>query len=100
MKRLRAILFTALAIAMVVLAVWGWLALSNHKAQGNEGQWNGVDKNVVEKYASEAGRPPSQPLINTGQGDMPLFIFAAGGAIGGFMAGYYWRKVISEKKKD
>ncbi len=45
----------------------------------------------VEKYAEEHGRAPVDPLINTDQGDLLLFMFLLGGAIGGFIAGYYWR---------
>jgi ABC-type cobalt transport system substrate-binding protein len=53
--------------------------------------WSGVDETVVEKYAEEHGRAPVDPLINTDQGDLLLFMFLLGGTIGGFIAGYYWR---------
>ncbi len=26
-----------------------------------------------------------------------LFVFALGGAVGGFVAGYFWRRLITEK---
>jgi hypothetical protein len=29
---------------------------------------------------------------------MLLFVFALGGAVGGFAAGYYWRRLVMEKK--
>lgn len=54
-------------------------------------EWRGVDKSVVEKYAEEHGRTAREPFINTDQGDLLLFVFLIGGAIGGFAAGYYWR---------
>ncbi len=53
--------------------------------------WSGVDETVVEKYAEEHGRPGIDPLINTDQGDLLLFMFLIGGLVGGFAAGYYWR---------
>lgn len=56
-------------------------------------KWSGVDESVVEKYAGEHGRAPKDPVINTDQGDMLLFLFLLGGAVAGFAAGYYWRKL-------
>lgn len=61
-------------------------------------KWPGIDESVVEKYAKEQGREAHEPLINIGQGDLRLFVFLLAGAAGGFGAGYYWRKLISEKK--
>lgn len=62
--------------------------------------WTGVDEAVVEKIAKEQGRVVKSPLINTDQGDLLLFVFLVGGAIGGFAAGYFWRQLISEKKSE
>lgn len=61
-------------------------------------KWTGVDESVVEKYAKEHGREASEPLINTDQGDLLLFVFLAGGAIGGFGAGYSWRMLSKERQ--
>ena len=61
--------------------------------------WVGVDEAVVEKVAKEHGREAKPPLINTEQGDLLLFIFLLGGAVGGFAGGYCWRMLVSEKKK-
>lgn len=63
-------------------------------------KWSGVDESVVKKYAKEHGREASEPLINTDQGDLLLFVFLLAGTIGGFMAGYYWRVLIEKKDKD
>ena len=62
-----------------------------------EGKWGGVDESVVEKYAKEHGREAREPLINTDQGDLLLFVFLLGGAVGGFTAGYCWRMLMVEK---
>ena len=58
------------------------------------GEWDGVDKAVVEKFAREAGRPPREPLINTDRGDLLLFVFLVAGAVGGFVAGYCFRALF------
>ena len=60
--------------------------------------WVGVDEAVVEKVAKEHGREAHEPLINTDQGDMLLFVFLLGGAAGGFAAGYSYR-MLTEKPK-
>jgi len=59
--------------------------------------WTGVDETVVEKYAAEAGRPAREPLINTDQGDLLLFVFALAGAAGGFVAGYCFRDLFGPR---
>lgn len=59
--------------------------------------WIGVDEAVVEKVAREHGREAKTPLINTDKGDLLLFVFLIAGAVGGFVGGYYWRMLISEK---
>lgn len=66
-------------------------------AEEKEGKWPGVDETVVEKFAKAQGREARDPLINTDQGDLLLFLFLLAGAVGGFVAGYYWRILISEK---
>jgi ABC-type cobalt transport system substrate-binding protein len=63
-------------------------------------KWGGVDESVVEKYAEEHGRAARDPIINTDQGDLLLFLFLLGGAIGGFAAGYYWRTLTKQKTRE
>jgi ABC-type cobalt transport system substrate-binding protein len=60
-------------------------------------KWPGVDESVVEKYAKEHGREAKEPIINTDQGDLLLFVFLLAGVVGGFIAGYYW-KTLTEKR--
>jgi hypothetical protein len=61
--------------------------------------WPGVDETVVEKFAGQHGREAREPLINTDQGDLLLFVFLLAGAIGGFAGGYYWR-MLTERKES
>jgi cobalt/nickel transport protein len=62
--------------------------------------WTGVDEAVVEKIAGEHGREAKRPLIDPGEGDLLLFAFLVAGAVGGFAAGYYWRKLVAEKPPE
>ena len=97
MKNLARIIATGIVVIIVALAVWGWLTLSHGVTEGAEGPWGGVDVTVIEQYAIDAGREAREPFINTDQGDMLLFVFALGGAVGGFVMGYFWRRLVSEK---
>ncbi len=81
--------------AVLTLAVAG--GFSPGIAQG--ATWPGVDQAVVEKYATAAGRPPQPPLFNPGQGDLLPFAFLVAGAVGGFVAGYYFRELFPRKGK-
>ncbi|HTP66411.1 MAG TPA: cobalt ABC transporter permease [Geobacteraceae bacterium] len=63
-------------------------------------QWQGVDEAVVEKIAREHGREARRPLLDPGEGDLLLFAFLCAGAVGGFTAGYSWRKLVSEKNRN
>jgi cobalt/nickel transport protein len=64
-------------------------------ALGDE-KWAGIDDSVVKKIAKEHGREAKEPLINTDQGDLLLFVFLLAGVVGGFAAGYYWRILMVE----
>lgn len=57
-------------------------------------KWPGVDETVVGRFAEELGRAPRDPLINTDQGDLLLFLFTLAGAAGGFVVGYTWHKLF------
>ncbi|MEW6115925.1 MAG: cobalt ABC transporter permease [Nitrospirota bacterium] len=83
----------------VVLVCVLFSVLCSLAAFGSE-KWSGVDESVVEKFAKEHGREAREPLINTDQGDLLLFVFLIAGAIGGFIAGYSWRKLIEQRQDD
>ena len=59
----------------------------------------GVDEAVVGKFAANAGRAPTPPLLNADNGDLGLFLFLTAGAIGGFVCGYCFRSLRSKEKK-
>jgi hypothetical protein len=61
-------------------------------------KWTGIDEAVVKKIAREHGREARKPFINTDQGDLLLFVFLLAGAVGGGVAGYYWRKLTEPKQ--
>ncbi|MDP2932401.1 MAG: cobalt transporter [Chloroflexota bacterium] len=81
---------------IIVAAVAGWIFLAEDAPRGDEA-WGGVDVNVIQKYAADAGRVARTPIINTDQGDLLLFVFTISGAVGGFVVSYCWRKLIGEK---
>jgi ABC-type cobalt transport system substrate-binding protein len=78
-----------IGLALVLAASGLYLALRDPHAK-----WSGVDETVVERFARQADRPPREPLINTDQGDLLLFFFLVAGAVGGFVAGYYYRELF------
>ncbi len=88
MSRLKTTFFVTLSFA-----VGGVFAL----AVGKE-KWTGVDEVVLEKFAEDAGRAPSNPVFNTDQGDLLLFFFFLFGSLAGFMAGYLFRELFPPKK--
>ncbi|MGO9116597.1 MAG: hypothetical protein ACLQPD_03190 [Desulfomonilaceae bacterium] len=83
--------WTAVLIATILCAFFFTLWIS----AGAE--WSGVDKSVVEKFAKEAGRPPSQPVVNTERGDLLLFLFLLAGTVAEFIGGLYFRQLFPIK---
>jgi ABC-type cobalt transport system substrate-binding protein len=86
-------------IQSFALAALLWIAALLISGVLAAGEWEGMDKSVVEKIATDAGRPPRAPYVDTDRGDLPLFMFLIAGACGGFIAGYSYRKLIHENKE-
>ena len=84
---------TRIWLVFFLLSLFPVYALAAEKIE----KWPGIDESVVEKIAKEHGREAREPIINTDQGDLLLFVFLLAGAVGGFVAGYYWRRLITEK---
>ena len=63
-------------------------------------KWPGIDDAVVNKIAREHGRAERKSLIDTGEGDLQLFVFLLAGAVGGFVAGYYWRVLLEGRRAE
>lgn len=77
-----------------------FLLFTVHCSLVTAAEWSGVDESVIEKYAKEHGREAKEPLINTDQGDLLLFVFLVAGAVGGFAAGYYWRTLTEQRAQN
>lgn len=88
---MKTIRLSGIAVIMLTCAIW--FTMSN--SSGSTGaKWQGVDTTVVERFAEQAGRPVKEPLISSPSGDLLLFVFITAGAIGGFVAGYYFRHLF------
>jgi cobalt/nickel transport system permease protein/cobalt/nickel transport protein len=70
-------------------------AQAKENAQAKE-KWTGVDEAIIEKYATQQGRPPRSSLLNI-EGDALLFTFILAGAIGGFILGYNWHRLFKTR---
>ena len=66
----------------VVIMVSAFLLSLGSLSQAAE-EWQGVDETVVQKFAKEHGREARKPLIDTGEGDLQLFMFLLGGTTEG-----------------
>ena len=85
--------YTLIFICLVLLITLNSFLITG---AASAAKWGGVDESVVEKYAEEHGRAARDPLINTDQGDLLLFVFLLAGAVGGFIAGYNWRRLMEK----
>ena len=97
MKNLGRILATCVVGLILVFAIVGSVLFARSKG---EGPWIDATDTVAEEGAGNIGREVADPLINTDQGNMLVFFFTLGGVAGGTAVGYYWRKVMIEKKAE
>ncbi|MFA5881481.1 MAG: hypothetical protein WC834_04725 [Eubacteriales bacterium] len=62
-----------------------------------EQKWEGTDDLVDRKMEEVSGVFAKEPLIDISEGNLGLFLFAAGGFTAGTIFGYQWRKLFGEK---
>jgi ABC-type cobalt transport system substrate-binding protein len=81
---------------IVVIMLTGYLgSMALYAAE----KWPGIDEAVVNKIAREHGRAAQPSLLPAAEGDLQLLMFLLAGALGGFVAGYYWRVLLEGKKE-
>ncbi len=83
-----------LILPVLVTAFLMWRPASA-LAQEPPAKWRGTDV-VIEEVLQRYGARAKEPLINTNQGDLILFVFALGGVSAGFVLGYQGRRVFVE----
>jgi cobalt/nickel transport protein len=89
-------LATAIVIGILIMAIVGSIIFANPH---EEGPWIDTTDVVSEQTANAIGTQAVEPLINTDQGNMLVFFFTIAGVFGGFVIGYYWRKLMIDKDK-
>ncbi|PKM81088.1 MAG: hypothetical protein CVU89_11145 [Firmicutes bacterium HGW-Firmicutes-14] len=65
-----------------------------------EDKWQGTDDLVDRKMEELTGVAAREPLIDISQGNLGLFIFAAGGFAAGTLFGYQWRRIFGERRGE
>ena len=85
-------------LCCMVLCLLLWGCVSDNSLFAGE-KWPGVDEAVVNKIAREHGRQECRSIFPAAEGDLQLFMFLMSGAVGGFVAGYYWRVLLEGKNK-
>ncbi|MBU2601453.1 MAG: hypothetical protein KKA32_04710 [Actinobacteria bacterium] len=88
-------ILTAAVIALIVVAALTPTVLQFMQGD-SPGDYMGIDATIMEARAEEAGRPARDPLINTDQGDLLLFVFMIGGLGSGIALGYFGRILLVE----
>ncbi len=83
----------------LILTIAGFLLAGQMCPPGRAASWPGVDETVIEKFAEKAGRKAREPLINTEQGDLLLFVFLVAGIVGGFIVGYNFRVLFPPRQR-
>lgn len=87
-----------MTLKTVAFALFLDAALFNATALSAE--FIGVDEAVVGRFAANAGRPPTPPLLNPDNGDLGLLLFLTAGAIGGFVCGYCFRSLYPKERSE
>jgi hypothetical protein len=85
---------------VLILTAAGFLFAGPMCPPSQAASWSGVDETVIEKFAEKAGRKAREPLINTEQGDLILFVFLVAGIVGGFIGGYNFRVLFPPRRRS
>ncbi len=99
MSNIGRIIAISVAVAILIGAVIGSVALSANNVVRDEGVWSDATDVLSGKAAAQAGREAREPYINTEQGNMLVFFFCLGGVAAGSIIGYNWRRLFTEKLK-
>lgn len=81
---------------IIVLFMLVFIVLCPLSASADE-KWLGTDDLVDQKMSEANGPEAREPLIDISEGNLGLFLFAAGGFGAGAIIGYQWRKIFGEK---
>jgi ABC-type cobalt transport system substrate-binding protein len=81
----------AAALVLLVAMTFGFPAVVD--------SFVGADESVIEKFATDAGRKTTTPLVNADSGEMGRLLWLMAGVAGGFTLGYCFRS-LSVKKKN
>ncbi len=84
----------ALRASLTAIFMLAAIVVSSLPCRGEN--YEGIDKSIIEKAAEKAGRPATEPVINTDKGDLLLFLFLCAGAVGGFIMGYTFRGLFGK----
>ena len=87
----------SVAVAILVLAIVGSIALSGENTVREKGLWSDATDILSGQAAAQVGREARVPFINTEKDNMLVFFFAMGGVAAGFTIGYNWRMVLADK---
>ncbi len=89
------LIITLVAIFILVGFTYNSYSQENIEITQSEEKWKALDEVVIEKIAQEKGLEPKSVVEL--EGDMEIFVFSLLAAIGGFVAGFFYRKLFFEK---
>lgn len=84
-------------IKKVVLVLVTAIVLFIPSAALADQKWQGTDDLLDSKMKQITGVAAKKPLVDVNQGNLGLFLFAAGGFTAGTVFGYQWRRLFHEK---
>jgi len=86
----------ALVLACVVPPIAALLAGSPARAE--EERYRGLDDVVIARAAEKAGRE-ARPVLDLGDGEVPLFVFSLGSFVAGILVGRGWSRLEAPRAR-